>query len=446
MSTLIGAFFWIVDGMIEYYKFQDDFHHVIVKRPENILEFLFLNVPGPDLCRRMIFFVVCLICGLLVARFMGKHLEKAEALKASEVHYRRLHESMQDAFVQMDIDGRITNFNSAFQQMLSYPYQRLLQMTMADLTPLKWHSQDLTIVSEQILVEEKSEVFEKELIRNGGSAFPVELRYFLIRDDKETPISIWAIVRDITHRKEIEKEREKKLHALKRSNEDLQQFAYVASHDLQEPLRMVSSYTSLLFERYGKQLDEKAEKYINYAVEGAVRMQTLIQDLLTYSRVDTRGAELTRVDLNEIFKYAVENLSALISETRAEVTAGSLPLVNGDESQLVAVFQNLIHNSIKFRKKESPQIHIFARQQNRQWTIGVRDNGIGIEERHKERIFVIFQRLHARNEYSGTGIGLALCKRIIERHGGKIWFESQIGKGTTFFLTLFSPENLKEAD
>jgi len=241
---------------------------------------------------------------------------------------------------------------------------------------------------------------------------------------------------DVTPVVEAERQVKAANEDLERSNKELEQFAYVASHDLQEPLRMVSSYTQLLGQRYEGQLDEKAKKYIDYAVDGAVRMQRLINDLLTYSRVGTRGKPLEPTDAHAVLGEAVVNLAATIEESGALITNDDLPTVRTDASQLVQVFQNLLANAIKFRGAEPPRIHVSATDQGREWVFSVRDNGIGIERQYAARVFVIFQRLHTRQEYPGTGIGLALCKRIVERHGGHIWFESEPGAGSTFFFTV----------
>jgi hypothetical protein len=199
---------------------------------------------------------------------------------------------------------------------------------------------------------------------------------------------------------------------------------------------MVSSYTQLLAERYEGQLDDKAKKYITYAVDGAIRMQTLVNDLLVYSRVGGRSRPLEFTDSHSALGEAIRNLTVTIKEKRAVITNDNLPTVRAYASQLVLVFQNLLANAIKFRGKDIPRIHVSARDQSREWLFSVKDNGIGIEPQHAERVFVIFQRLHTREEYPGTGIGLAVCKRIVERHGGKIWFESEPGNGTTFFFTV----------
>lgn len=223
---------------------------------------------------------------------------------------------------------------------------------------------------------------------------------------------------------------------LERSNAELQQFAYVASHDLQEPLRMVASFVQLLEQGYGGQLDENAREYIAFAEEGATRMQRMIDDLLAYSRVGTRGQTFDLCDLNAALKQAQSDLKISMEKSQAEVTQDPLPAIKADRLQITQVFLNLLANAIKFCGEEPPRIHVSARSVEGAWEISVRDNGIGIEPRHFERIFVIFQRLNKRRDYPGTGIGLALCKRIVERHGGNIWVESQPGQGSTFYFTI----------
>jgi PAS domain S-box-containing protein len=223
---------------------------------------------------------------------------------------------------------------------------------------------------------------------------------------------------------------------LKRSNQELEQFAYVASHDLQEPLRMVSSYTQLLERRYKDQLDQDARDFIFFAVDGANRMQHLINDLLDYSRVTTRGKPFVKLDLSTVLGHAIANLQKKIQETGAMIVNDDLPFVYGDEVQLVRVFQNLLDNAMKFRGADPPRINVSAKTLDEKIQISITDNGIGIDKIYSDRVFTIFQRLHTKIEYPGTGIGLAICKRTIERHGGKIWFESEPGKGTTFSFTL----------
>ncbi len=223
---------------------------------------------------------------------------------------------------------------------------------------------------------------------------------------------------------------------LARSNQDLEQFASVASHDLQEPLRMISSYLQILAGRYRGRLDEDADKFIGYAVDGAQRLQTLINDLLAYSRVGTRGGDFGDVSLEAVLGQATANLQVAIRETGATISHEPLPLVHGDGRQLVQVFQNLLSNAIKFHGGAAPAIHVAAKLEGSQCVCSVRDNGIGIAPEHVQRLFVLFQRLHTRREYPGTGIGLAICRRIVERHGGWIRLESKPGEGSTFLFSL----------
>lgn len=249
-------------------------------------------------------------------------------------------------------------------------------------------------------------------------------------------ISMESLEMEITNRKRAEKRLQSTLLEVERSNRELEQFAYVASHDLQEPLRMVSSYTQLLAQRYEGQLDDKAKKFINYAVDGAVRMQRLINDLLAYSRVSSLGKPLDTVDAHAVLGEALRNLGAAIQESLALILNDDLPTVRADALQLGQLFQNLIANAIKFKGADLPRIHVSARDLGQEWCFAVTDNGIGIDMQYADKVFVIFQRLHTRVEYPGTGIGLAICKRIVERHHGRIWFESEPGKGATFYFTL----------
>ena len=224
--------------------------------------------------------------------------------------------------------------------------------------------------------------------------------------------------------------------ALVRSNAELEQFAYVASHDLQEPLRVVGSYVQLLARRYSGQLDGRADRYITRSLAGVERMRALINDLLTYSRVGTRGLELTPLRTETMVAEVLEGLAVTIRETAAEITWDPLPVVQADSTQVGQLFQNLVSNSLKYRSEQVPRVHIGVERQGQWWRFAVQDNGIGIDPAYAERIFLVFQRLHTRDEYPGTGIGLALCQKIVERHGGQLTVESQVGQGATFFFTL----------
>jgi signal transduction histidine kinase len=237
---------------------------------------------------------------------------------------------------------------------------------------------------------------------------------------------------------------ERKSQELARSNDDLKDFAYAASHDLQEPLRIIRGYVQLLAKRYKGKLGADADDFIKYAIEGVGRMQRLIKDLLEYSRLGTNGETLKTSECVELVDHAVANLQAAIQESGAEVTYDHLPVIAADPSQLSRVFQNLIGNAIKFRGDEAPRVHISAERKGEEWVFSVRDNGIGIDPDQSDRIFMIFQRLHTREEYEGTGIGLAICKKIVERHGGRIWVESEAGRGSTFYFTIPTGKKDKE--
>ncbi len=246
----------------------------------------------------------------------------------------------------------------------------------------------------------------------------------------------WRLVRDNRDLALSRKALEESIAELARSNADLQQFAYVASHDLKEPLRMVASYTQLLARRYKGKLDSDADEFIRYAVDGANRMQWLINDLLAYSRVTVQDKVFEEVDCNSVLEEVLSDIRVAVEESRAVVTRDPLPTVMADRVQLGQLFQNLIGNAIKFHGKEPPQVHVSAERRPTEWLFSVRDNGVGLDPEYAERIFVIFQRLHNREEYPGTGIGLAICKKIVERHGGRIWVVSQTGRGATFHFTL----------
>jgi signal transduction histidine kinase len=233
---------------------------------------------------------------------------------------------------------------------------------------------------------------------------------------------------------------------LERSNMELQQFAYVASHDLQEPLRTIASFTQLLAKRYGDKLDDKAREFIGFAVDGSKRMQTLINDLLSFSRVGTQGKTLAAVDCDAILSAVLRNLKRAIDDCGAVITHDSLPLVLADEIQLGQMLQNLVGNAIKFHGEKPPRIHVGAERSTGGWKISVRDNGIGIAPEHYERIFVIFQRLHTKQQYAGTGIGLAICKKIAERHGGRLWVETTPGGGSTFCFTIADGESFESKE
>jgi len=281
------------------------------------------------------------------------------------------------------------------------------------------------------------EIEHRVVRKDTGQVRSVHEKCEHLRDDSGRIVRSVGMVHDITQRRQAEEAMRLAADELRRSNQDLEQFAYVASHDLQEPLRTVTGFVGLLRERYGGKLDARADEYIGMAVDGAERMSQLIRDLLAYSRVGTAGKEPRPAASEDSLRKALANLRISISEQDAGVTRDPLPVVMADATQLVQVFQNLIGNAIKFRRKDvSPQVHVGARRDGGQWVLSVSDNGIGILPDQYDRIFKVFQRLHGRHEYPGTGIGLAISKKIVERHGGRIWVESKVGEGTTFYFTL----------
>jgi PAS domain S-box-containing protein len=313
------------------------------------------------------------------------------------------------------------------------------------------HSDDRERVRQDIaaaLRGERSYETDYRVMLSDGSYRHIGARARVFTDEQGTPLRMAGTCLDITERIKAEEKLRTLNEDLTRSNRDLEQFAYIASHDLQEPLRMVASYTQLLERRYGGQLDQDARDFIGFAVDGANRMQRLIQDLLTFSRITTRGQPLTPLDSHDPLGEAIANLQTAIQENGTLVTNGELPRVMGDRGQLVQVFQNLIANAVKFhRPEEPPRIHVSAERTGVFWTFRVADNGIGIDPKYFNQVFQVFQRLHTRSEYPGTGIGLAICRRTIERHGGRIWVESEPGKGSTFFFTLpASPDKKGEGE
>jgi light-regulated signal transduction histidine kinase (bacteriophytochrome) len=258
----------------------------------------------------------------------------------------------------------------------------------------------------------------------------------LFTPDGKTVLATIAQGQDITDRKKAEDALQEYAANLKQSNEDLERFAYVASHDLREPLRMVTSFSQLLEKNYKGRLDADADEFIGYIVEGGRKMDALVNDLLEFSRITSRGKPFEPTDMNAVLSEVLKSLSVTIRENNVEIEAGMLPIVWVDRSQMALVFQNLVANAIKFREALAPVVAIDATRVRNEWVLSVRDNGIGIDPEYHEKIFELFQRLHSRDEYPGTGIGLAICKRIVERHGGRIWVESQPGEGSTFFFTI----------
>jgi len=327
--------------------------------------------------------------------------------------------------------------NDAFLEMVGHSREDLGEHgTWQQLTHPDDVARSEQVVASVISGERSSARFEKRYLRKDGSVVWADVTTALRRHSDGSPDYFMTAIIDITERKHAEQELLALTEDLARSNAELEKFAYVASHDLQEPLRMVASYVQLLQRRYQGRLDSDADEFIGFAVDGATRMQNLINDLLAYSRVGTQVEPPSLTDLETVFGDVLEMLEQTIADDGATVTHDPLPVVSCDPTQIGRVFQNLITNAVKFRGDEPPRVHVSARHGDGEWVFSVADNGIGIDPQYFDRIFIIFQRLQSRTDYSGTGMGLAICKRIIQRHGGRIWVESGPGAGSTFYFTL----------
>ena len=376
--------------------------------------------------------VTAAIRDISVRKEAEKHLARMEG------RYRGLLEAAPDAMVVVNQKGDIVLLNVQAEKQFGYHRDELVGQRMKNIIPAGFAERliaDALRSTEDALAQQIGTGIEITGKRKDGTEFPIEI--MLSPLESAEGVLVTAAIRDITTRKVAEAHLLYKVEELNRSNEELGQFAYIASHDLQEPLRMVASYTQLLARRYKGRLDSDADEFITFAVDGANRMQRLIQDLLAYSRVGTKGKDLLVTSSEEALQRAILNLRGAIADSGAMVTHDPLPAVMADETQLVQLFQNLIGNAIKYQNPGVPRIHISAiKNGGGKWTFSVRDNGLGIDPQYFERIFVMFQRLHKREEFAGTGIGLAICKKIVERHGGEISVQSQPGKGSTFSFAL----------
>jgi PAS domain S-box-containing protein len=355
----------------------------------------------------------------------------------SGAKYRGLMEAAPDAMVVVNQGGEIVLLNVQAEKQFGYRRDELLGQKVTNIIPEGFAERliaDDLRSSEDALAQQIGTGIELSGRRKDRTEFPIEL--MLSPLGSADGILVTAAIRDISVRKAAEADLLHKVEELNRSNEELGQFAYIASHDLQEPLRMVASYTQLLSRRYKGRLDADADEFIAFAVDGATRMQRLIQDLLAYSRVGTKGRELVNTSSEDALRQALSNLRGAMEESGALVTHDPLPEVMADETQLIQLFQNLVGNAIKYQNHETPKIHIGASNGGKQYRFAIRDNGLGIDPQYFERIFGMFQRLHKREEFSGTGIGLAICKKIVERHGGQIAVESRPGIGSVFSFAL----------
>ena len=413
------------------------------------VDFLFKPIV-PEILRSKVAVFVELSRGNARLREQADELRKqAETLQKTEQRFRSLLEAAPDAMVVCRADGQIVMVNSRTEAMFHSERDKLLYRNIRSLVPAwgvrpphGWFP-DAGNGSSTRPVETRVEL---EAFTEGALPFPVEITFSPLRT--EEGMLFTTAIRDISERKQTEEQVRllnasleervlERTNALLQSNEELQQFAYVASHDLQEPLRTVSVYAELLAKRYRGKLQGDADQFIDFIVKGAARMEKLIHDLLDFSQVEARGADFfAKASCDDALDDAIRNLLSIINDSGAVITRGPLPVVTGDPVQLIRLFQNLLVNSIKYRSNEPPRIHIWAEMNESEWMISVRDNGIGIEPQYSEKVFGIFRVLQARDKSSGSGMGLAICRKIVSRHGGRIWVQSQLGEGATFRFTL----------
>lgn len=358
-------------------------------------------------------------------------------------------ESTHDAIIGETLEGEVTSWNNGAEQMFGYSPQESIGQYMTFLYPPDRIAEEKDILGKlQRGIPIKN--FETVRRRKDGQEIPVSLTISPIIDRWGNAIGASKILRDISQQKKLEnllaiQNLTLASHAasLKQSNEDLEQFAYIASHDLQEPLRTIHGFTQLLSERYKEQLDKQGQEFIGFVTDGANRMQTLIQDLLKYSRIQAQEQNSVPVNAEEVLNEILKHLRIVIEDKQASITHDPLPIIQTDRSHFHHLLQNLVTNAIKFHGPKPPNIHVSAEERPEVWIFSIQDNGIGVGSEYFERIFLPFKRLHTREEYQGTGIGLAICKKIVERRGGRIWVESEVGRGSKFFFTLpKKPENV----
>lgn len=340
-----------------------------------------------------------------------------------------------DAIYAMSIDGQIQSWNPGAEKLYGYREKDAIGRNISIVVP-EFKQNELNHLLNKVSKGERIEAFETKRQRKDKSMLDVSLTISPIREESGLVTSVSAISRDITFKKQVEEELRRYAEELALSNEELYVFSYAASHDLQEPLRSIQNFIETLNKKYKKRLGPEMEEQIKSADDGVTRMYRLITDFLMYSRVGTERAIKEDVDCNKALNDALANLEVAIKESKASIKQFTLPKIFGNYTQMTQVFQNLVANAIKYQGESKPTIEISAEKKDGMWLFAVKDNGIGIEQWFSERIFIVFQKLHDHRKYPGSGIGLALCKRVIEKHGGKIWFESEVGKGTTFFFTL----------
>ncbi len=428
----------IIETQVMPRGFSDEYEKEYVRKDGSIAPISLRTILVRDLEGRPIRFMG-------IVRDITELKEKEEALKASERRYRSLFDLSHDGVVFVGLNGPVEEANPAYLDMLGYQLDELVGMTYQQLTPPRWAAMEADIVAEQLLSRGYTDEYEKEYIRKGGSVFPVAVRAILVRDETGAPVRIMGIVRDITEQKQAKEALERHARDLARSNEELEQFAYVASHDLQEPLRKIRAFGALLADEKRESLDDEGQQYIDFMTDAAARMQTLVSDLLALSRVTTAAHPFEDLSLAEVFDTVLSDLSVRLEEAGGQVEVSATPTIEADRTQMEQLFRNLIGNALKFcRPGVPPQVTVEVAAQAQPidavpgpaHAIVVTDNGIGFESSQGSKLFQPFKRLHARHQYEGAGIGLAICEKIVLRHHGRITASGTPGAGATFTVTL----------
>ena len=428
----------IIKTQVMQRGFSDEYEKEYVRKDGSIAPISLRTILVRDLDGRPIRFMG-------IVRDITELKEKEEALRASEKRYRSLFDLSHDGVVFVGLDGPIEEANDAYLDMVGYDLDELIGVTYQQLTPTRWAAMEAEIVDQQLMSRGYTDEYEKEYIRKEGSIFPVAVRSILVRDEAGTPVRIMGIVRDITEQKEAKEALERHALDLARSNEELEQFAYVASHDLQEPLRKIRAFGALLADEKQESLDEEGRQYIDFMTDAAARMQTLVSDLLALSRVTTAAQPFEDLPLSDVFDTVLSDLSVALDEAEGHVEVAESPTIEADRTQMDQLFRNLIGNALKFRKPGiAPRVTVRMAAEAKRLpaipgpahTIVVADNGIGFEPSQGSKLFQPFKRLHARHQYEGAGIGLAICEKIVLRHHGRITASGTPGEGANFTVTL----------
>lgn len=429
-SALAGLLLWVLDALME--------HHL--SGSGTVLGALLADAPSHRIAMRVIVVVTLVVLGTVIADAVARRRSSERELDRISRLSQLILSWAGEGIFGLDLQGRFTFANPAAGVMLGYEPEELVgRPALALIHPGQVDEAAQTgehsLITAAYQDGDVYHVSEEAFWRRSGESFLAEYTTTPLRENGQI-VGAVVVFKDVTERKLAEQNLRHSMDELSRSNRELEQFAYIASHDLQEPLRMVEGYLGLLSRRYADRLDQDAADFIGYAVDGAGRMRRLISDLLAYSRVATRGRRPEPSAVDGAVDEALANLQVAVAESGARITRAELPVVMADHTQLVQLYQNLIGNAVKFRGEQPPEIQLGAERDGDMWRLWVADNGLGIAPEQSERIFVIFQRLHPPGEYPGTGIGLAVCRRIVERHGGEIRVESTEGTGATFHFTL----------